>query len=89
MGERLPYKQRVTGSSPVSSILLGRPRGSSFYFRRLSCGYGGTGRRARFRFLCLYDVEVRVLFAALLRLPADAGGFFCLSATNLLDEPYG
>ena len=39
MGERLPYKQRVTGSSPVSSI---------FYL----CGYGGTGRRARFRFLC-------------------------------------
>lgn len=65
LGERLPYKQRVTGSSPVSSILLGRPRGSSFYFRRLSCGYGGTGRRARFRFLCLYDVEVRVLLSAL------------------------
>ena len=50
LGERLPYKQRVTGSSPVSSID--------------SCGYGGTGRRARFRFLCPCGVGVRIPLSA-------------------------
>ena len=44
LGEHLPYKQRVTGSSPVSSI----------------CGCGGIGRRARFRILYLLDVRVQV-----------------------------
>ena len=44
LGEHLPYKQEVTGSSPVSSI----------------CGCGGIGRRARFRILYLLDVRVQV-----------------------------
>ena len=34
-------------------------------------------------------VEVRVLFAALLRLPADAGGFFYLSATPTVKQAVG
>ena len=50
LGEHLPYKQEVTGSSPVSSI----------------CGCGGIGRRARFRILYLYDVRVQVPSSALI-----------------------
>ena len=62
LGEHLPYKQRVTGSSPVSSIeslaqsvehltFNQRVEGSSpSRLMALICGCGGIGRRARFRF---------------------------------------
>ena len=65
LGERLPYKQRVTGSSPVSSI----------FYNLLVCGYGGTGRRARFRFLCPCGVEVRILLSASLWLGRKSNFF--------------
>ena len=40
LGEHLPYKQRVTGSSPVGPI---KPKGL--------CRRGGTGRRAGLKIL--------------------------------------
>lgn len=63
LGEHLPYKQEVTGSSPVSSIeslaqlvehlTFNQRVGSSSLPRLIRpkfCGCGGIGRRARFRF---------------------------------------
>ena len=63
LGERLPYKQDVTGSNPVSSIeplaqsvehLTFNQRVDSSSLSRLIVGQkygcGGIGRRARFRF---------------------------------------
>ena len=41
LGEHLPYKQRVTGSSPVSPIIHFRIKIKSL----MSCWCGGIGRR--------------------------------------------
>ena len=46
--EHLTFNQRVDSSSLSRLIYC------------LFCGCGGTGRRARFRFQCLYDVGVQV-----------------------------
>ena len=37
LGEHLPYKQRVTGSSPVGPIFC--------FLNKITCRSGGTGRR--------------------------------------------
>ena len=72
LGEHLPYKQRVTGSSPVGPICISAGvveqadtrdlkslgliirAGSNPATRIFLCGYGGIGRRARFRFWWKY-----------------------------------
>ena len=43
LGEHLPYKQRVTGSSPVGPIW--------FWLRSQECRSGGTGRRTGLKIL--------------------------------------
>ena len=72
LGERLPYKQDVTGSNPVSSISLGIVKSYNLIH---ICGCGGTGRRARFRFLYLLDVGVRFPSSALRRKSFDILSF--------------
>ena len=47
LGEHLPYKQRVTGSSPVGPITCF----SSKYNSILRCRRGGTGRRTGLKIL--------------------------------------
>ncbi len=42
-----------------------------YYYLRVLCGYGGTGRRDRLRIYCQNDVEVQVLLAA----PDQIGSF--------------
>ena len=44
LGEHLPYKQRVTGSSPVTSIDFVKAESGK-------CRRGGTGRRAGLKIL--------------------------------------
>ena len=50
--EHLTFNQVVRGSSPRWLTKI-RSRQPLIFFMNISCGYGGIGRRARFRFWCL------------------------------------
>ena len=68
LGEHLPYKQRVTGSSPVGPIF--------WFLNKITCRSGGTGRRPGLKIpWVVIPVPVRFRSAALENL--EKSRFFC------------
>ena len=60
LGEHLPYKQRVTGSSPVGPIFC--------FLNKITCRSGGTGRRPGLKIpWVVIPVPVRFRSAALVK----------------------
>ena len=60
LGEHLPYKQRVTGSSPVGPIFC--------FLNKIPCRSGGTGRRPGLKIpWVVIPVPVRFRSAALVK----------------------
>ena len=60
LGEHLPYKQRVTGSSPVDPIFC--------FLNKITCRSGGTGRRPGLKIpWVVIPVPVRFRSAALVK----------------------
>ena len=75
LGEHLPYKQRVTGSSPVGPIFC--------FLNKITCRSGGTGRRPGLKIpWVVIPVPVRFRSAALVKDGRNVGFttfllFFC------------